>query len=103
MYKAQKITNRAAWFRSIRPGIVSKGKFEERKDLKTISVQLADFNACYGEKLDVYVHAKYISKELSVILVGVTYKQRLNMKVSKKEIAGQQVICRCRISPVKKQ
>jgi hypothetical protein len=77
MYKAQKITNRAAWFRSIRPGIVSKGKFEERKDLKTISVQLADFNACYGEKLDVYVHAKYISKELSVILVGVTYKQRL--------------------------
>ena len=76
MYKAQKITNRAAWFRSIRPGIVSKGKFEERKDLKTISVQLADFNASVGQKLGVYIHAKYLSRELCIILVGVTLEQR---------------------------
>ena len=76
MYKAQKIYNREAWFRSIRPGDVSKGKFDQYKDLKTISVQLAVFNAAYAEKKDVYVHAKYISKELCVILVGVPFKQR---------------------------
>ena len=32
MYKAQKIYNREAWFRSIRPGDVSKGKFDQHKD-----------------------------------------------------------------------
>lgn len=76
MYKAQKIYNREAWFRSIRPGDVSKGKFDQYKDLKTISVQLAVYNAANAEKKDVYLHAKYISKELSVILVGVPFKQR---------------------------
>lgn len=76
MYKAQKIYNREAWFRSIRPGDVSKGKFDQHKDLKTLSVQLAVYNAANAEKQDVYVHAKYISKELSVILVGVPFKQR---------------------------
>ena len=77
MYKAQKIVNRMAWFRSIRPGDVSKGKFKDYKALKSISVQLADYNTCNAEKNDVYVHAKYLTKELCVILVGVTFKQRM--------------------------
>ena len=77
MYKAQKIFNRMSWFRSIRPGDVSKGKFKDHKALKSISVQLSDFNAANGERNGVYVHAKYLTKELCVILVGVTYKQRL--------------------------
>lgn len=77
MYKAQKIFNRTAWFRSIRPGDVSKGKFKEYKALKSISVQLADFNASNAERNNVYVHAKYLTRELCVILVGVTYEQRM--------------------------
>ena len=66
-----------AWFRSIRPGDVSKGKFKEYKALKSISVQLADYNASNAERNGVYVHAKYLTRELSIILVGVTYEQRL--------------------------
>jgi hypothetical protein len=76
MYKAQKIINRRAWFRSIRPGDVSKGKFSDYKALKSISVQLADYNASDGVKYGVYVHAKYLTKELCIILVGVTLEQR---------------------------
>lgn len=66
-----------AWFRSIRPGDVSKGKFKDYKALKSISVQLADYNASNGERTNVYVHAKYLKQELCVFLVGVTYEQRL--------------------------
>ena len=77
MYKAQKIINRLNWFRSIRPGDVSKGKFKNYNALKSISVQLADYNALHSEKNGVFVHAKYLKSELSVILVGVTYQQRL--------------------------
>ena len=76
MYKSQRILNRITWFRSIRPGDVSKGVFKDYRALKSISVQLADYNASVGKKLGVYVHAKYLSKELSVILVGVTLEQR---------------------------
>ena len=76
MYRAQKIMNRRAWFRSIRPGDVSKGKFKDYKALKSISVQLSDYNASDGQKLGVYVHAKYLRNELCVILVGVTTQQR---------------------------
>lgn len=76
MYKAQKILNRVTWFRSIRPGDVSKGLFKDYNALKSISVQLANYNASIGKKLGVYVHAKYLSKELAVILVGVTLEQR---------------------------
>lgn len=76
MYKAEKIINRRAWFRSIRPGDVSKGKFNDYRALKSISVQLADYNASDGKKYGVYVHAKNLKDELSVILVGVTLKQR---------------------------
>ncbi len=76
MYKAQKILNRITWFRSIRPGDVSKGKFKDYRALKSISVQLADYNASVGRQLGVYIHAKYLSRESSVILVGVTLEQR---------------------------
>lgn len=76
MYKAQKILNRSAWFRSIRPGDVSKGKFKDYRALKSISVQLSDYNNLYAEKTGVFVHAKYLTKELCVILVGVTLNQR---------------------------
>lgn len=65
-----------AWFRSIRPGDVSKGKFKDYKALKSISVQLVDYNATIGKNLGVYVHAKYLKAELCVILVGVTLNQR---------------------------
>lgn len=76
MYRAEKIINRMAWFRSIRPGDVSKGKFKDYKALKSISVQLADYNATIGKSLGVYVHAKYLKSELCIILVGVTLNQR---------------------------
>ena len=76
MYKAEKIANRRAWFRSIRPGDVSKAKFKEYKALKSISVQLTEFNASDGLQHGVYIHAKYLKSELSVILVGVTREQR---------------------------
>ena len=76
MYKAQKILNRTTWFRSIRPGDVSKGKFKDYRALKSVSVRLADFNASVGQKLGVYIHAKYLSRELCIILVGVTLEQR---------------------------
>ena len=76
MNKSEKIVNRSAWFRSIRPGDVSKGKFKDYKQLKSISVQLTDYNAIYGQKYGVFIHAKYLRDELSVILVGVTIAQR---------------------------
>lgn len=76
MVKAQKIVNRMAWFRSIRPGDVSKGKFKEYKALKSISVQLAEYNASVGKHLGVFVHAKYQKGDLCVILVGITLEQR---------------------------
>ena len=76
MIKAQKIVNRMTWFRSIRPGDVSKGKFKNYTALKSISVQLSDFNASTGKKLGVYIHAKYLTDESCVILVGVTREQR---------------------------
>lgn len=44
--------------------------------MKSVSVQLADFNASVGQKLGVYIHAKYLSRELCIILVGVTLEQR---------------------------
>jgi hypothetical protein len=76
MYKAIKVLNRKTWFRSIRPGDVSKGQFKDYNALKSISVQLAGYNASEGKKYGVYIHAKYLSSELCVILVGVTLKQR---------------------------
>lgn len=76
MYKAIKIINRKTWFRSIRPGDVSKGKFKDYKALKSVSVQLAEHNAYEGKKNGVYIHAKYLSSEDCVILVGVTLEQR---------------------------
>lgn len=76
MEKTEKIVNRRAWFRSIRPGDVSKGKFKDYRALKSISVQLSDYNASDGQRYGVFVHAAYIKKELSVILVGVTLEQK---------------------------
>ena len=76
MLKSKKILNRVAWFRSIRPGDVSKGKFRDSNCFKSISVQLAGYNAGMGKRLGVYVHAKYVRSEASVILVGVTATQR---------------------------
>ena len=76
MYKAEKIVNRQAWFRSIRPGDVSKGKFKDSSALDSVSVQLSRYNTSRGLKLGVYVHAKYLRDEQSIILVGVTTAQR---------------------------
>lgn len=76
MNKTERIINRSAWFRSIRPGDVSKGKFKDYKQLRSVSVQLTDYNAIYGQKYGVFIHAKYLKEELAVILVGVTIAQR---------------------------
>lgn len=76
MNKTERIINRSAWFRSIRPGDVSKGKFKDCKQLRSVSVQLTDYNAIYGQKYGVFIHAKYLKEELTVILVGVTIAQR---------------------------
>jgi hypothetical protein len=82
MYRTDKIKNRAAWFRSIRPGEIAKGKFSDTNALDSISVQLTKFNASSGKKAGVFLHAKYLREELCVILVGVTLAQR------KKELAN---------------
>lgn len=82
MYRIDKIKNRAAWFRSIRPGEIAKGKFSDTNALDSISVQLTKFNASSGKKAGVFLHAKYLREELCVILVGVTLAQR------KKELAN---------------
>jgi len=74
--KAEKIVNRRAWFRSIRPGDSSKGKFNDYKALKSISVQLSDYNASDGKRNGVFVHASYDRDRMMVILVGVTLEQR---------------------------
>jgi hypothetical protein len=74
--KAEKIVNRRAWFRSIRPGDSSKGKFNDYKALKSISVQLSDYNASDGKRNGVFVHASYDRDRNMVILVGVTLEQR---------------------------
>ena len=74
--KANKITNRVTWFRSIRPGDVSKGKFKDYTALQSISVQLAKFNATRGKQIGVYIHARYLTEDSCVILVGVTLEQR---------------------------
>lgn len=76
MYKTELIVNRAKWFRSIMPGDVSKGQFGDNCALKSLSVQLSGFNASIGKKKGVYIHAKYLTDESCVILVGVTLKQR---------------------------
>ena len=76
MNKTERIVNRSAWFRSIRPGDVSKGKFKDYRALRSISVQLTDYNAIYGQRYGVFIHAKYLKEELTVILVGVTMAQR---------------------------
>lgn len=74
--KAEKIVNRRAWFRSIRPGETSIGQFTYYKELKSISVQLADYNAGDAKRNGVFVHAKYDRNKLIVILAGVTLEQR---------------------------
>lgn len=74
--KSEKIVNRKAWFRSIRPGDASKGKFKDYKALKSISVQLSDYNASDGKRNGVFVHAKYDRDKVTVILVGVSLEQR---------------------------
>ena len=74
--KVEKIVNRRAWFRSIRPGDASKGQFKDYKALKSISVQLSDYNAYDGKRNGVFVHAKYDRDKLTVILAGVTLEQR---------------------------
>ena len=74
--KVEMIVNRRAWFRSIRPGDVSEGKFKDYRALKSISVQLTDYNASEGKRNGVFVHASYDRDELIVYLVGVSQEQR---------------------------
>ena len=74
--KAEKIVNRRAWFRSIRPGEVTNGKFKDYRALKSISVQLTDYNASDGKRNGVFVHASYDREKLIVYLAGVTLEQR---------------------------
>ena len=76
MNKAETIVNRQAWFRSIRPGDVSKGKFKNSSALDSIAVQLSRYNASNGLKFGVFIHAMYLREEDCVILVGVTSAQR---------------------------
>lgn len=74
--KTEKVLNRAKWFRRLRPGDVSKANFKDYNALQSISVQLAKYNGSIGRQAGVYLHAKYLTEELSVILVCVTLEQR---------------------------
>ena len=76
IWHIRRIVNRRAWFRSIRPGDVSEGKFKDYRALKSISVQLTDYNASEGKRNGVFVHASYDRDELIVYLVGVSQEQR---------------------------
>ena len=76
MCRVEKIKNRAAWFRSIQPGDIAKGKFSDSNDLDSVSVQLTKFNASTGKKAGVFIHAKYLKDETCVIIIGVTLAQR---------------------------
>ena len=76
MNRVEKIKNRAAWFRSIQPGDIAKGKFSDSNDLDSVSVQLTKFNASSGKKAGVFIHAKYLKNESCVIILGVTLAQR---------------------------
>ncbi len=76
MYKAEKIRNKECWFRTIKPGEVSKGKFPSYSSLTSLNVQLTRFNRSIGKEKGIFIHAKYLYDELCVILVGVTLAQR---------------------------
>lgn len=76
MYSAKRITNRAKWFRSIKPGDVSEGQFKNSAKFNSISVQLRDFNRTLGREKGIFIHAKYNPDEASIILVGVTLEER---------------------------
>ena len=73
---AKRITNRAKWFRSIKPGDVSEGQFNNSTKFKSISVQLTDYNRTIGREKGVFIHAKYFPEESSIILVGVSLEER---------------------------
>ena len=81
MYKAEKIRNKESWFRTIKPGIVAKGKLPSYGSITSLNVQLTRYNRSIGKERGVFIHAKYLYDELCVILVGVTIEQR------KKELA----------------
>jgi len=83
MYNTTRIKNRAKWFRSIKPHEISKGYFKSSRIFDSISVQLAQFNRTMGKEKGVFIHAKYVPDELSVILVGVTLKERERELVDK--------------------
>lgn len=76
MYNGKIVKNRAKWFRSIKPGDISKGHFKDSLKFKSISVQLRDFNRTCGLKKGVFIHAKYLPSESIIILVGVTLEER---------------------------
>ncbi len=71
-----KVTNNLAWISSLKPGDVSKAQFKRYTSLKSISVQLSEYNCGRGRERGIFVHAKYDKKELSITLVAVTLKQR---------------------------
>lgn len=73
---AKKITNRAKWFRSIKPGDVSEGLFLNSLKFNSISVQLTDFNRTIGREKGVFIHAKYFPEKSCIILVGVSLEER---------------------------
>ncbi len=83
MYNAKAINNRARWFRSIKPGDVSEGFFKNSKTFDSISVQLTQYNRTLGKEKGVFIHAKYYPDNASIILVGVTLKERERELVDK--------------------
>ena len=76
MYNTKRVRNRAAWFRSIKPGEVSEGVFTSSKVFGSISVQLTQYNRTMGKEKGIFIHAKYFPDNASVILVGVTSEER---------------------------
>ena len=71
-----RITNRAKLFRSIKPGDVSEGQFNNSSKFKSISAQLTDYNRTIGREKGVFIHARYFPEESLVILVGVSLEER---------------------------
>ncbi len=82
------VRNHLDWIRGLKPGDVSKATFKKYHTLKSISVQLADYNAGRGKERGVFVHAKYNKSELSITLVAVSLKER-EMELSDPEMRNE--------------
>ena len=70
------IFDRSKWIESLIPGQVSTGHLTKGQHIKSISVQLSEYNSGKGRDKGVFVHAKYDKPNLNVTLVAVSWEER---------------------------